>query len=337
VRISTSDVVAVDFVASPSAARNDFRGDGLSDILVKNQTTGGVYAGSGHSPALHRRLWSVGERAAPAGRKSSAADWRAGSMDFVGGGPDWAFLGSAQFTGDEDCESLWLNLKDGRPYLYFDQWANLFAVAPSAIEGRNPLASGDFDGDGKDDLLWLDSASGELHVDAALAGPASSVLCVLPYDSDVKFVEDFNGDGKDDLLVVDQSTGAARVLLVNGRRVVGGGTPLSAPSADWEPAGVGEFSGDGKADILWRNTLTGGVYIDTDLQDGLVPVDHAVPVDGRSLSIAGVGDYDGDGYADVLFADPDGRQILVVYMNGLEPRESAVIPVTDDPEWSLVR
>ncbi len=106
----------------------------------------------------------------------------------------------------------------------------------------------------------------------------------------------------------------------------------------WEVADTGDFDHDGKADILWRVKSTGAVYIDTDLRNGVIDTDHLVYEGGDpAWDVVNTGDYDGDGTMDVLMINDTSRTVLVYYLDELEVRESAVIPLTDDPQWNLVR
>ena len=72
-------------------------------------------------------------------------------------------------------------------------------------------------------------------------------------------------------------------------------------------------------------------------QDGVIPVDYPVYVGGDSgTSVVATGDYDGDGYLDVLMLRADGRSVLIAYMSGLAIRETASLPLADDPDWIVV-
>ena len=120
--------------------------------------------------------------------------------------------------------------------------------------------TGDFNGDGKDDVLWRDSGSG-LTVDwlgqanGGFASNWNNSVVQVPVDWKVVATGDFNGDGKDDLLWRDANTG----LIVDWLGQANGGfsdnyasSAISVP-LDWHVAGTGDFNGDGRDDVLWRN------------------------------------------------------------------------------------
>ena len=117
---------------------------------------------------------------------------------------------------------------------------------------------GDFNGDGKTDILWRQT-SGALYTwfingtTIASAGSPGGI----GNDWVIEGVGDFNGDGKADILW-RHTSGSVYVWLLNGTSVIGQGSP-GAVGTDWAVVGVGDFNGDGKADILWRHA-SGSVY-----------------------------------------------------------------------------
>ena len=79
---------------------------------------------------------------------------------------------------------------------------------------------GDFDGDGKVDILWRDTNSGALSIWFTNGTQVTSGASVgrLPSNWSVVQVGDFNGDGKSDILLLD-SAGDVAVWLMNGATV----------------------------------------------------------------------------------------------------------------------
>lgn len=155
---------------------------------------------------------------------------------------------------------------------------------------------GDFDGDGRDDVLWRNMVTGESMgwpgADASQAIP----LPPLPMDWDVAGIGDFDGDGTDDLLARNILTGENRAWSAvdeDAMPVVG-----ALDDLDWDAAGVGDFDGDRHADILWRHAVSGANMVwprgDAAGSEPLSRVDLA-------WSVAGVGDFNGDGDDDLLW------------------------------------
>src|SRR2546427_1227495 len=100
-------------------------------------------------------------------------------------------------------------------------------------------ATGDFNGDGKADLLWYNKSNGQVDVwfmngTSVLSGGS---LGMVPTDWQIAGVGDLNGDGKADLLWYNKSNGRVDAWFMNGTSVLGGGR-LDTVSADWQIAGV---------------------------------------------------------------------------------------------------
>ena len=119
---------------------------------------------------------------------------------------------------------------------------------------------GDFNGDGKTDILWQNKAAATYSI-SLLDGATS--LGEIPLSGaalgQLQGVGDFNGDGKTDLLWRNSLTGANTIELSSGS---GFAQTISLPSvvgSNMSVEAVGDFNGDGKADILWRNYLSGEV------------------------------------------------------------------------------
>lgn len=189
---------------------------------------------------------------------------------------------------------------------------------------------GDFDGDGKSDLLvWHYKTS--TTVDAAVAtnrytlytsfGTAFGAPVVTIAQSNntiADHVGDFNGDGKSDLLIwhyrnyttVDAPVGNYRYNIYHSN-----GTGLSAPVAtiargyDLPGDHVADFNGDGRSDLLvWHyRTLTttdnpvGNNRYNLYLSDGYDLITPVTTI-ARAFSLAGdhTGDFNGDGKADLI-------------------------------------
>lgn len=169
----------------------------------------------------------------------------------------------------------------------------------------NLVLSGDFDGNGSDDVLWYESslskATAFLSTGAHLNNYSES-FCLNGFNKpNHALVGDFNGDGFDDILWYEESTFQARVFLSNGIKFVqdyafslnGFGCP--------DISLVGDFNGDGLSDILWYESsisktaifLSTGMsfsYDDNLSLEGFAPPDAAL-----------VGDFNGDGLSDLLW------------------------------------
>ncbi|GAB3384042.1 FG-GAP repeat domain-containing protein [Lysobacter fragariae] len=157
---------------------------------------------------------------------------------------------------------------------------------------------GDFDGDGKSDILWRNVASGQNTI--WLGGNAATRMTVLGVNVlswQIAGVGDFDGDGKSDILWRHAPSGSNTIW-----KSANGNAPQALSTmadGNWQVAGVADFTGDGKADILWRNYATGANLI---WRSALSTSQQAVAaMTDLAWQVAGVADFDGDAKADILW------------------------------------
>ena len=185
------------------------------------------------------------------------------------------------------------------------------------IRGQVVPVRGDFNGDGRADILWRNSTTGDnyLFFMNGLAISSEGYLPNVPAAWSVAGVGDFDGDGKADILWRNNTTGDTYFYLMNGLAIVSEGYGRNVPTA-WGVAGIGDFNGDGKADILWRNSSTGDDYIF--LMNGLtITSEGYLPNVPSAWSVMGVGDFNGDGKADILWRNNTTGDTYFFLMNGL--------------------
>ena len=141
-------------------------------------------------------------------------------------------------------------------------------MAASGGLGNVPLTwaivgAGDFNGDGKTDLLWRDSSgntaiwfftsNSRADVPAPPIVSSTGGIGNVPTTWSVVGTGDFNGDGMADIVWRD-NLGNTSIWLMNGASVLSAASIGNVPTT-WSIALTGDFDGDGKADLLWRDNL----------------------------------------------------------------------------------
>lgn len=189
--------------------------------------------------------------------------------------------------------------------------------------------AGDFNGDGKIDLL--SKANGDnLYLRLAQVAPSGDLDYAelhkpMPPNSwgrrELTAVGDFDGDGRDDLVSLqpcDNQCGYTPAHMYFGQS---GGlkagwwmVPASAPSS-WNDDGyfwVGDFDGDGKSDLASRTSgaITIARSTGTDFQRWF----WAGPPTWGGAQFTWVGDFDGDGRSDI--ATLSGTDLYVMRSTG---------------------
>jgi len=186
--------------------------------------------------------------------------------------------------------------------------------------GWKVVSSGDFDLDGKPDLLFQ-------HTDGYLAVwklngvtlASSGLLTPSSPGAGWKAVAtgDFNKDGKVDILF-QHTDGTLAVWFMDGLTLtsVATLTPSNA-GAGWSVVGTGDFNGDTNLDVLYQHTdgtlavwyLTGGTNL---LLPALLTPNNPGDLNWRAV---GTIDLNGDKKVDILFQNRADNTIAVWYMN----------------------
>ena len=221
----------------------DFDGDGEGDILWR-QTNGQV------------AIWhmSRGARMAESypGEEVPAS---------------WAIQGVGDFNGDGRSDVLWRDA-GGQLAIWFngDPADALYpAVYPGYANAAAPVdrswqvkGVGDFDGDGRSDILWRHT-NGQVaiwHMAGGVRAGESNPGGNNPVTWAIQGVGDFDGDGRSDILWRDLN-GRLAIWFKGemGRAAYPSYQNVPGPvDLSWQVQGVSDHNADGRADILWRSS-----------------------------------------------------------------------------------
>ena len=270
---------------------NDFNFDGRSDVIWRNDN---------------------GQTVDWLGQATGALTDNSANFN-VNLGTSWHVVGTGDFNGDGRDDILWRN--DNGQTIDFLSQANGTFLDNRNVFNMNPgldwhvMGTGDFDGDGRDDILWRNDIG---TVVTLLGAPNGSFVGNVTFnlnpglDWHVEGTGDFNGDGRDDILWRNDIGNVVTLLGHPNGSFVGNVNFALNPGLDWHIVGTGDFNGDGYDDILWRNDA--GTVTDLLGQpNGSFVGNVAVNMNpGAGWEVAATGDYNGDGRDDVLWRNSDG-------------------------------
>jgi FG-GAP-like repeat len=181
---------------------------------------------------------------------------------------------------------------------------------------------GDFNGDGKSDVVHLDSAN-RVSVWLSQGNGKFDIKEFSPWPgyqiSPVMLIGDFDGDGKSDLLHVMAGAGRADIWSSNGD-----GTFTVRPFTPWPgyPMStgrmlIGDFNGDKRSDVFHAVDGADYAYIWTSAS-GSFEVKAFRPWQGYDMSTGAMltGDFDGDGKSDVFHAAARSDSANISYSKG---------------------
>ena len=284
----------VDLTLTSRTVHNDFNGDGRSDILWRSD-----------SGALSD--WLANANGGFASNDGNAY----GTVP-----TSWKMAGTGDFNGDGRSDILWRN-NDGS----LSDWlansnggfaANDANAFTKVATSWHVVSTGDFNGDGREDLLWR-SDSGALsdwlaNANGSFTGNDANAYTTVATSWKVAGTGDFNGDGREDILW--RSDGGALsdwLANANGGFTSNDANAYATAPISWHIAGTGDFNGDGREDILWRSDSgalsdwlanANGSFTSNDA--------NAYATVPTSWHIAGTGDYNGDGREDILWRSDSG-------------------------------
>jgi hypothetical protein len=245
---------AIGPVNGRSIATGDFDGDGLSDILLRDENTGDLSVWLMNGAQIRAESGFIG---------SPGSSFKvAGTGDFNGDGKDDILL------RDDATGNVFLWLMNGRTIA-----TTSFVGSPGIL--YTVVGVADFNGDGKADVLlrYVNNDLGMWFMNGS-AIIAGGFVGNLTSDYSIEGIGDFNGDGKADILLQD-ILGEIGVWLMDGATVASGA--LVTSDTVYTVAALGDYNRDGKTDILLRAKSNGSV--------GMLLMDGSTIISGSSISL----------------------------------------------------
>ena len=191
----------------------DFNGDGKSDILWQDNSTGArvILFMNGTSPLGVAVLGTVPT--------------------------SWNIVGSGDFNADLNSDILWENSSTGQHFIELMNGTSYSSIVDlgTVPTSWHIVGSGDFDADGNPDILWENSSTGQHFIELMNGTSYSSIvdLGTLPTSWHIAGAADFDGDGKTDVLWENRVTGERVIWLMNGTNY-GSGADLGAVAIGWD-------------------------------------------------------------------------------------------------------
>jgi hypothetical protein len=234
----------VDVRPLPTTGSGDLTGNGWSDLLARDTSTGTLYLYPGNGTNLESRIR-------------------------IGGG--WGHFGAltrfGDFTGDGREDLIARDSATG--YLWLYPGAGTAFGARVLLGGgwnamREITAVGDLNGDGHPDLVADRTSTGYLYFYPGTGTRLGSRVSLGPgwnAMSELTGVGDLTGDGRPDLLA--RNTASGTLYLYPGKGV-GFGSRISLGTG-WsgrrDLVGVGDFNRDGHPDLLAVDSSPGALYL----------------------------------------------------------------------------
>jgi len=239
--------------ASATARKADFSSDGKADIVWQNDDG-------------HLSIWTMN-----GSTMMSSPPINPGLVD-----ANWRIAATGDFNGDGKADLIWQDAGGWLAVWYMNGQtmvgSQLLTPGQVADRGWQIVGTGDFNGDGRTDLVWQHTdgwlavwyMNGSAMIATELLNPGQ----IVGNEWRIVGVGDFNGDSKPDL-VWQHTSGWLSVWYMNGRNMVSAVymNPSQVADTDWKIRAVTDLNGDGKTDLIWQH-MTGG-WLSVWVMDGI--------------------------------------------------------------------
>jgi 6-phosphogluconolactonase (cycloisomerase 2 family) len=310
-----------------SSAIGDLDGDGKTDLVVANANANTI--------SIFRNISSSGSLSS--GSFASKIDFTTGSVPVA--------IVIADFDGDGKPDLAVAN-RNSSNISIFRNTAMLGSITSSSFAtkvdfsiGANitSLAAGDFDDDGKIDLVTV---GGYNNVFVIRNTATSGTITSSSFETRVSFttdlypasvaVGDLDGDGKPDIAIANENpaSGTGSVSILRNVSTRGSITTSSfSAKVDFEVGSkplslsIGDLDGDGKPELAVANSQSSNVsvFYNTSTSGNISTSSFAAKVDFATGSFpyaVAIADFNGDGKPDLAFANYNSGNVSILSNTG---------------------
>ncbi|MFD3762576.1 N-acetylmuramoyl-L-alanine amidase [Streptomyces sp. NPDC058622] len=284
----------------------DFNGDGKDDVVTfTHGSLADVYVATATGSAFSGRSVKWNDYFGLTGETPLSGDFNGDRKDDI-----------VTFTHGPN-NDVYVGLSNGSSFGGGQKWNDFFA-----LNGEVP-ATGDFNGDGKDDIVtFTHDATADVYVglsNGSSFGGGQKWHDFFAPAGEFPAVGDVNGDGKDDIITFTQGSNAdVYVSLSTGSSFAPSSKVHDFFAPGTEQPRVGDVNGDGKDDIVtFTNDANADVYVA--FSDGGKFTGTAKANDYFALpgEFPYLGDYNGDGRDDIVtFTHTSSADVYVGLSNG---------------------
>ncbi len=250
---------------------------------------------------------------------------------------DWStadiMFSPGDFNGDGDTDALYRRRSDGKLFMAPGDGAGGFRMDHGSIRlgsfgtAGHIFSPGDFDGDGKADVLWRKASDGTMWrisgngTGGWISGNSTQIGSFGTADL-VFSPGDFDGDAKPDVIWRKGSDGTLWRISGNGTGGWLTGNSIQTGSG-WGAYDLimspGDFNGDGKADVIARHATSKNLFLFTGNGAGgwLTGVGQQIATGPASADILfSGGRHDDDTANDVLWRSASTKDVFLLAGNG---------------------
>ncbi|MFH1728649.1 MAG: FG-GAP-like repeat-containing protein [Pseudomonadota bacterium] len=272
------------------------------------------------------------------------------------------------FDGDGDTDLILFDTDTGEVRIVLMEAGNKSSSSwlndPVQDLDYNLEGFGDFNNDGKTDILWrkitpLDSSDPDydsscpecLPMEIWLMDGISNTVVELDYgyEATTEFIgiADYDNNGYDDIYwnavdTVDPTVADILVTIIDGTSTTDEEWVEMYSTVDYTLQGIGDFNGDGRCDVLFIEEASNKFYGWLNMSDSYVYQKDVNPAISAYHELSGLADFTGDGKTDLITRQLGNKftisygEVHIWMMSGCSITGKLHLGTEDAYEWELV-